>query len=117
MFLEIKCKKCRQIVLNTEECVDLLIDAHGKPFQQESICECPSVRNRSIVYLDEDRIPKWIEDILQSQHFRKGKIHCQHCYSRLGGFDFVRGRMCECDLFLLPSIHLNVNKIDMVRFS
>lgn len=114
MYTEIKCKKCRKIIINASQCSNILINAHHEPLTV-SEAECYTILEQNVVFLTEDSVPKWIKQKIEEAEWSKGRINCVNCESRLGGFDFISGTKCQCEKNVVPSIHLIKSKIDLLR--
>ncbi|CAH2099926.1 unnamed protein product [Euphydryas editha] len=99
----VKCHKCRHILLE---------DMNGT---YTSVCSksCASNNNKNFVYLVEDNLPAWIKQKVEEEQWTKGKLHCESCKSKLGSFDFVSGRKCDCGDSVLPPVYLVTSQVDI----
>lgn len=99
----VKCHKCRHIVLEN------MNDAY-KIICSES---CASYGNKNFIYLLEDKLPTWVKQKVEEEQWTKGKLHCGKCGSKLGSFDFISGRKCDCGNSVLPPVHLVTSQVDI----
>ncbi|XP_023706052.1 E3 ubiquitin-protein ligase RNF180 [Cryptotermes secundus] len=105
--MSLKCRKCRQVLLTQH---DAVLTAHGEHIGANAACA--AVQFGAVFYLQEDRLPAWIETIVDKEGWVKGRLHCPKCQGRVGAFDFVSGQKCACGLCLLPAVHLIRSKVD-----
>lgn len=101
----IKCQKCRSVLV---EDITIVLN-------ESSSCdplECSSYSLNSFLYLSEDRLPNWIKTKVEDEQWTKGKITCEQCKSKVGSFDYVSGRKCECKGSVLPPVHLVSSQVD-----
>ncbi|CAK1599794.1 unnamed protein product [Parnassius mnemosyne] len=101
----IKCHKCRHVLLN-----DLNI-AHNKQLCDSKGCDNFDVKK--FIYLHEDKIPSWIKRKVENEQWTKGKLHCENCGCKVGSFDFISGRKCDCGMAVLPPIHFVTSQVDI----
>ncbi|CAG9783026.1 unnamed protein product [Diatraea saccharalis] len=98
---EIKCHKCRHVLL------------YGFDY---SVNNCPQKCNsynvHNFIFLDDNKIPEWIKFKIEEENWTKGKLHCYNCGFKVGSFDFVSGRKCECGSTVLPSVHFITSQVD-----
>lgn len=114
MNLVIKCRSCRLILLdstNTKE--SLFVCAHNTPCNpfNKSEKDC----DENMIFLNEDSLPNWIQEIIEKHEWSKGRLNCLNCNSRIGSFDFVSGMKCFCDSNVLPPVHLIKSKLDLIK--
>ncbi|KAJ8286753.1 hypothetical protein GJAV_G00042880 [Gymnothorax javanicus] len=103
----LRCRKCRKCVVDSScllavrpECVSDNINA-----VDGVATEC------RIWHLDSDNLPSWIlASVLQAQ-WTSGKLICQHCGARLGGFNFINQPNCPCGQEL--TVHLCKSRLDL----
>lgn len=113
--MSLKCRKCRQVLLTQH---NALLTAHGEPIGASA--PRAAVQFGAVFYLQEDRLPAWIEAIVDKvcnghtfqEGWVKGRLHCPKCQGRVGAFDFVSGQKCACGLCVLPAVHLIRSKVD-----
>lgn len=114
MYKEVKCKKCRKTIINELQIKNLFLNAHNLPLTVEhDICE--TVNEEHKLYLNEENIPDWIKLVLEAGEWSKGKINCQFCDFRIGGFDFISGSKCSCTNNILPHIYIVKSKVDLIK--
>ncbi|CAL4069285.1 unnamed protein product, partial [Meganyctiphanes norvegica] len=111
----IRCRKCRHILLSGEDIV--LRNAHNKPVSEdyESDMTCTSVQDKNCIYISDEELPQFISDAITEASWTKGKIHCPGCQARLGSFNFVSCIKCSCNSTSLPAVHLLTSKVDWLR--
>lgn len=128
---EVKCKRCRK-VLFTEETTPLLT-AHGEVRTGPTHTRCGTGAPEYCLYISEENVPEWIRETIDKvrvsyrvetcfyfplvsisfqDYWIKGKLHCPHCHSRLGSFDFVNQTKCDCGESLPPPIRIIHCKVD-----
>ncbi|KAI5634803.1 hypothetical protein NE865_12521 [Phthorimaea operculella] len=98
----IKCHKCRHILL--EDITRVYNNSADHP--------CDSYDIKKFIYLVEDKLPDWIKQNVEAENWTKGKLHCSNCRSKVGSFDFVSGRKCDCGQSVLPSVHFVTSQVD-----
>lgn len=47
------------------------------------------------------------------ESWTKGKLHCPHCNSHLGSFNFVNDLKCYCEKYVRPPIRIVNSKVDI----
>lgn len=57
--MSLKCRKCRQVLLTQH---DAVLTAHREPIGANATCA--AVKYGAVFYLQEDRLPAWIETIV-----------------------------------------------------
>lgn len=97
----LRCRHCRTVLL----CSDKLKLSHES--SREGCGNC--------LYLDDDDLPSWIQNEVDSSGWTKGRIHCpkEGCPARVGGFDFVQGLLCSCGFLIIPAIWIQNGKVDV----
>lgn len=100
----LKCHKCRNILFDDTCLLDSADNCDTKT--------CASYDIRRFIYISEDKVPDWIKNKIESEDWTKGKLNCQKCNNRIGGFDYVSGRKCDCGASVLPPIHLVSSHVD-----
>lgn len=101
----IKCHKCRHILTDAN-----VTNTVGCP------AACTSYDIKQFIYLLEEKLPNWIKLKIEEEQWTKGKLHCVNCGSKVGSFDFVSGRKCECGTTVLPSVHFVTSQVDRPIF-
>ncbi|KAM7369338.1 hypothetical protein PAMP_013613 [Pampus punctatissimus] len=64
----------------------------------------------SIWHVNVDTLPEWILTSVQQAQWTVGKLNCQNCGARLGGFNFINRSECPCGRD--ATIHLNKSRVD-----
>lgn len=103
--LPVKCHKCRQV----------LLDCLKRGILNKLPCDpttCQSYDLNKFIYLLEDKLPDWTQEVIEKEEWTKGKLHCPKCTSKVGSFDFISGRKCECGNSQLPAVHFISSQID-----
>lgn len=100
----IKCHKCRHVLLEQSCVIDSSLICDPK--------SCESYDVKKFIYISEDKAPAWITDKVEEEQWTKGKLHCAKCNNRIGSFDYVSGRKCDCGASVLPPIHLVTSQVD-----
>lgn len=101
----IKCHKCRNILL--KDCPKHVIDTFECDPQK-----CGTFNEKQFIFLSEDQLPSWIKMKIMKEQWTKGKLHCESCGSKVGSFDYISGRRCNCGSSIIPSVHLITSQID-----
>lgn len=114
MYTQVKCKKCRKVIIDKTQSVNLFLNAHNLPLDNTE-SDCPTIAEQKVVFLAEDALPEWIMQKVQEVEWSKARLNCQQCDSRLGGFDFISGNKCECLRNVLPAVHLIKSKVDLLK--
>lgn len=99
----IRCQKCRHILLHDYTPYICGNCDHGK---------CDSYDTRNFIHLAEDTLPDWIKSKIVEEQWTKGKLHCENCRFKVGSFDFISGRKCECKNSILPPVHFISSQVD-----
>lgn len=100
----IKCHKCRQILFEDTCIVDNSLTCDPKT--------CDSYNIKRFIYISEEKAPDWIKEKIENEQWTKGKLYCEKCHNRIGSFDYISGRKCECGTSVLPPIHLVTSHVD-----
>ncbi|KAG7195867.1 tyrosine protein phosphatase yvh1 [Scheffersomyces spartinae] len=120
---QLRCKKCRQLL-----CLTSQLDQHQPPESDSKqgmfIKKAPnsrriiSVQNASAscshYFLSEP--VNWMKDELVGKGDLEGKFQCPKCVSKVGGYSW-RGSRCSCGKWMIPAIHLQSAKVDMMPYS
>ncbi|XP_068588526.1 E3 ubiquitin-protein ligase RNF180 isoform X1 [Cebidichthys violaceus] len=94
----LRCRRCRKGVtdstcLSTVEATD-----------ESSAAVC------SIWHVNVDTLPEWILTSVHQAQWTAGKLNCQNCGARLGGFNFINRSECPCGRD--ATVHLNKSRVD-----
>lgn len=57
-----------------------------------------------------DTLPEWILTSVHQAQWTVGKLNCQNCSARLGGFNFINRSECPCGQD--ATVHLNKSRVD-----
>ena len=109
--MEVKCKHCRKDLFNKEPIHLLTSHSEAKTNSMDVGCEANS--SDSCLYMLEDNVPEWIQNIINRESWTKGRLHCPHCNNRIGSFNFVKELKCDCGEFIAPPIRLTSSKVDI----
>ncbi|KAF0031240.1 hypothetical protein F2P81_015795 [Scophthalmus maximus] len=64
----------------------------------------------SVWHVNVDTLPDWILTSVQQAQWTVGKLNCQTCGARLGGFNFTNRSSCPCGQD--ATVHLNKSRVD-----
>lgn len=101
----IKCHKCRFILLDDLSLVSNDLSTCGSQ-------DCESYNINKCVYLNEEKLPCWIKIRIENEQWTKGRFNCEKCGCRVGAFDYISGRKCDCGKTVLPPVHFIASQID-----
>ncbi|CAJ1071139.1 E3 ubiquitin-protein ligase RNF180 isoform X1 [Xyrichtys novacula] len=94
----LRCRKCRRGII---EATSLLTD---EDTDEHISSPC------NIWHVNIDTLPEWILNSVNQAQWTVGKLNCQYCSARLGGFNFINCVDCPCGLD--ASVHLNKSRVD-----
>ncbi|KAH1003500.1 hypothetical protein HUJ04_003419 [Dendroctonus ponderosae] len=114
MITRIRCKKCRNILLENKESDQQLLNAHGASLN-ETGTPCSSVTEQTMCFLNDEVLPDWANEKIVENEWIRGRLHCPKCQARMGAFDFVSRQKCECGQTFLPAVHIIKSKVDILR--
>lgn len=114
-----RCKKCRQrLALSTS------FIQHDPPSKQSS--EGHFIRratnSRRIIGIQPSQNQcshffveplNWMKEELQTKQELEGKLACPGCNSKVGGYNW-KGSRCSCGKWVVPAIHLQADKVDLL---
>lgn len=102
----IRCFKCRHTLLK---------EADNHHFISPITCDLSECTTKSnSIHLTEDKLPEWIRQKVEAENWTKGKLHCANCGFKVGSFDFISGRKCECGSSVMPSVHFISSQVDIL---
>ncbi|XP_061655221.1 E3 ubiquitin-protein ligase RNF180 isoform X1 [Phyllopteryx taeniolatus] len=78
----LRCRKCRKVVIES------LQESEVTNENSEAAC--------NIWHMDVDALPDWILTSIHQAQWTVGRLNCQKCGSRLGGFNFSHRVECPC---------------------
>uniref|UniRef100_A0A3P8N6Y4 Ring finger protein 180b n=1 Tax=Astatotilapia calliptera TaxID=8154 RepID=A0A3P8N6Y4_ASTCA len=91
----LRCRKCRKSIIDST-CF-LTVTVYFKILNV-------------IWHLDVDILPEWILTSVHQVSWTAGKLNCQNCRARLGGFNFINRSQCPCGTD--ASIHFSKSHLD-----
>ncbi|KAM6901216.1 E3 ubiquitin-protein ligase RNF180 isoform 2-T2 [Lycodopsis pacificus] len=94
----LRCRRCRKGVIDST-CLSTV-----EATDESSAAVC------SIWHVNVDTLPEWILTSVHQAQWTVGKLNCQNCGARLGGFNFVNRSECPCGRN--ASVHLNKSRVD-----
>ncbi|KAG7663489.1 YVH1 [[Candida] subhashii] len=117
---DLRCKRCRQVVANNTH-----IEFHSIPEsdsrQHQFIKTAPNSRRIISVqegsskcshyFLKEPLV--WMKEELDKAEL-EGRFQCPKCASKVGGYSW-RGSRCSCGKWMVPAIHLQDAKVDLIK--
>ncbi|OQR76899.1 hypothetical protein BIW11_07475, partial [Tropilaelaps mercedesae] len=101
-----KCQKCRKALFDGA----LVLTNHSEPWTMSMASPCSA--GHTVWYLKDEVVETWLQTQLDAGEWIKGKLHCPYCTLRLGSFDFVSGKQCDCGKHVLPPIHIVKSRVD-----
>ena len=110
--MEVRCKHCRKNLFN-EASVELLT-SHGEIKRSLMDVGCTTNNPEPCSYISIDRMPGWIEQVVNQESWTKGRLHCSHCNNRIGSFNFINVLRCDCNKFVTHPIRIINSKVDIV---
>ncbi|KAI7796163.1 E3 ubiquitin-protein ligase RNF180 [Triplophysa rosa] len=93
----LRCKKCRRCLIDSTSLLKIATSGEA-----EAMC--------SVWHLNVDTLPDWIVASINQVHWTVGKINCQYCGARLGGFNFINCSKCTCGHNTV--VHLSKSRVD-----
>ncbi|XP_029300874.1 E3 ubiquitin-protein ligase RNF180 [Cottoperca gobio] len=94
----LRCRRCRKGVVDST-CLSMV-----EATDESSAAVC------SIWHVDVDTLPEWILTSVHQAQWTVGKLYCQNCGARLGGFNFINHSECPCGRD--AAVHLNKSRVD-----
>ncbi|KAL4005052.1 hypothetical protein ACER0C_004765 [Sarotherodon galilaeus] len=94
----LRCRKCRKSIIDST----CLLTIPAADEASADVC--------SIWHLDVDTLPEWILTSVHQTQWTAGKLNCQNCRARLGGFNFINHSQCPCGTD--ASIHFSKSRLD-----
>ncbi|XP_053195679.1 E3 ubiquitin-protein ligase RNF180 [Scomber japonicus] len=94
----LRCRRCRKGVIDGQ----CLAKVEATDESAAAVC--------SIWHVNVDTLPEWILTSVQQAQWTVGKLKCQNCGARLGGFNFINRSECPCGLD--ATIHLNKSRVE-----
>ncbi|XP_068430995.1 E3 ubiquitin-protein ligase RNF180 isoform X2 [Clinocottus analis] len=94
----LRCRKCRKGVIDST-CLSMV-----EVTDESSAAVC------GIWHVNVDALPEWILTSVHQAQWTVGKLNCQHCGARLGGFNFINRSECPCGRE--ATVHFNKSRVD-----
>ncbi|XP_032395304.1 E3 ubiquitin-protein ligase RNF180 isoform X1 [Etheostoma spectabile] len=94
----LRCRRCRKAIIDST-CLSMV-----EATDDSSAAVC------SIWHMDVDTLPEWILASVHQAQWTVGKLNCQNCGARLGGFNFINRSECPCGRD--AAVHLNKSRVD-----
>ncbi|KAK5851679.1 hypothetical protein PBY51_023216 [Eleginops maclovinus] len=94
----LRCRRCRKGVIDST----CLSTTGATDESSEAGC--------SIWHVDVDMLPEWILTSVHQAQWTVGKLYCQNCGARLGGFNFINHSECPCGRD--AAVHLSKSRVD-----
>ncbi|XP_018495533.1 E3 ubiquitin-protein ligase RNF180 [Galendromus occidentalis] len=101
-----KCQKCRKELFGGE----FVLTNHSEPWTESHTNVCSA--KQFVWYLKDEVLETWLQSQIDAGGWIKGKLHCPFCSLRIGSYDFVSGKQCDCGSHVLPPIHIVKSKVD-----
>ncbi|XP_042364621.1 E3 ubiquitin-protein ligase RNF180 isoform X2 [Plectropomus leopardus] len=94
----LRCRRCRKGIIDST-CLSMVEDT-----DESSAAVC------SIWHVNVDTLPEWILTSVHQAQWTVGKLNCQYCGARLGGFNFSNRSECPCGRD--ATVHLSKSRVD-----
>ncbi|XP_050928729.1 E3 ubiquitin-protein ligase RNF180 isoform X1 [Lates calcarifer] len=94
----LRCRRCRKGVIDST-CLAMV-----EATDESSAAVC------SIWHVNVDTLPEWILTSVHQAQWTVGKLNCQNCGARLGGFNFINRSECPCGRD--ATVHFNKSRVD-----
>ncbi|XP_037609323.1 E3 ubiquitin-protein ligase RNF180 [Sebastes umbrosus] len=94
----LRCRRCRKGIIDSA-CLSMV-----EATDESSAAVC------SIWHVNVDTLPEWILTAVHQAQWTVGKLNCQNCGARLGGFNFINRSECPCGRD--ATVHLNKSRVD-----
>ncbi|XP_067114308.1 E3 ubiquitin-protein ligase RNF180 [Osmerus mordax] len=93
----LRCRKCRKSYIDSTCLYPIATD-----YSMEATC--------SVWHVNVEMLPEWILTSVCQAHWTVGRLNCQSCGARLGGFNFINQTKCPCGQEI--TVHLNKSRVD-----
>ncbi|XP_069017020.1 E3 ubiquitin-protein ligase RNF180-like [Embiotoca jacksoni] len=94
----LRCRKCRKAIIDST-CLSTV-----QATEESSAAVC------RIWHVNVDTMPEWILISVNQAQWTVGKLNCQNCGARLGGFNFINCSECPCGQD--GTVHLSKSRVD-----
>ncbi|XP_008303563.1 E3 ubiquitin-protein ligase RNF180 [Stegastes partitus] len=95
----LRCRRCRKGVIDSA-CLSMQV----QDSDESSAAVC------SIWHVNVDTLPEWILTSVHQAQWTVGKLNCQNCGARLGGFNFIHRSECPCGRD--AAVHFSKSRVD-----
>uniref|UniRef100_A0A8C2EGX3 Ring finger protein 180 n=1 Tax=Cyprinus carpio TaxID=7962 RepID=A0A8C2EGX3_CYPCA len=95
--INLRCRKCRRCLRDSRSLLKVITS-------REAAATC------SVWHLNVESLPDWIFASVDQANWTVGKLKCQYCGARLGGFNFVNCSKCSCGHD--TAVHLSKSRVD-----
>uniref|UniRef100_A0A673JL46 E3 ubiquitin-protein ligase RNF180-like n=1 Tax=Sinocyclocheilus rhinocerous TaxID=307959 RepID=A0A673JL46_9TELE len=95
--INLRCRKCRRCLRDSRSFLKVVTS-------REAAATC------SVWHLNVESLPDWIFASVDQASWTVGKLNCQYCGARLGGFNFVNCFKCSCGHD--TAVHLSKSRVD-----
>lgn len=95
----LRCRRCRKCVVDST-----CLSTQAEATEDSSEAGC------TIWHVDVDALPEWILTSVHQAQWTVGKLYCQNCCARLGGFNFINHSECPCGRD--AAVHLSKSRVD-----
>ncbi|XP_048763382.2 E3 ubiquitin-protein ligase RNF180-like [Ostrea edulis] len=105
-----RCRKC-SYYLFTDDCI---ITEHG---QKDEVCPATvkSLATQWFLNYEDQSTPQWVSEVIREGFLGiKGKLCCPKCQGRIGSFDLPARKLCPCEQFMLPAVHVLCSRVDKI---
>ncbi|KAK7143438.1 hypothetical protein R3I93_014560 [Phoxinus phoxinus] len=93
----LRCRKCRRCLIDSTSLLKVVTS-------REAAATC------NVWHLNVESLPDWILSSVGQVNWTVGKLNCQYCGARLGGFNFVNCSKCTCGHE--TTVHLSKSRVD-----
>ncbi|XP_077089105.1 E3 ubiquitin-protein ligase RNF180 isoform X2 [Siphateles boraxobius] len=93
----LRCRKCRRCLIDSTSLLKVVIS-------REAAATC------NVWHLNVESLPDWILSSVGQVNWTVGKLNCQYCGARLGGFNFINCSKCTCGHE--TTVHLSKSRVD-----
>lgn len=116
----LRCKRCRTVLAqNTDIETHEMPGADSRqghfvrtvPNSRRIISSVDAAKTCSHYFMTEPM--DWMEDELSKQEL-EGKFACPKCEAKVGGYSW-KGSRCSCGKWMIPALHLQNAKVDLMR--
>ncbi|XP_070298502.1 E3 ubiquitin-protein ligase RNF180 isoform X2 [Salvelinus sp. IW2-2015] len=95
----LRCRKCRKGFVDTT-CLHPIVPDD----------DTTAAGTCSVWHMNVDTLPEWILTSVHQAQWTVGKLNCENCGARLGGFNFLNNTKCPCGQE--STVHLSKSRVD-----